>query len=293
MDQNLKNLARTTAVNFISVLKYLPGDLFCVKRTLNNVAFVEDDFIYPQLDNHIKRYSDSTGEAASDFVEAYLREMNKMKDKETTLDNPNLIKVMGDLFVAGTETTATTIRWALVYFLHYPEVQDKCFQEIKRAIGTERAPTIRDRPELTYIEATIMEVLRHADIAPFAIQHGLACDTTFMGYTLPKDTIILPFIDSVLQDPEIWDNPLDFRPERFIGPDGKLVRKEEFIPFSLGRRACLGEALARTELLLYLSTMIQRFRFVPPETGELPSLEGIMSLSRMPGSFKIRAIIRE
>ncbi|XP_025099203.1 LOW QUALITY PROTEIN: cytochrome P450 2B4-like [Pomacea canaliculata] len=283
INQNFKNLARTTAVNFIPVLKYLPGDLFCLQRTINNVAFVQNEFLFPQLDSHRKRYDDSNDEA-SDFVEGYLREMNKMKGKDSTLDDPNLVKVMGDLFVAGTETTATVIRWALVYFLHYPEVQELCFQEIKESsVRSERRPSAT--PELTYVEATIMEVLRHADIAPFALHHGLACDTMFMGYTLPKDTIIIPFIDSVLQDPDIWDNPLDFRPERFIGPYGKLVKKEEFIPFSLGRRVCLGEAMARTELFLYLSTMIQRFRFLPPETGELPSLEGIMSLSKIPGNF--------
>lgn len=102
------------------MLKYLPGDFFCVKRTLNNVAFVEDDFIYPQLDNHIKRYSDSTGEAASDFVEAYLREMNKMKDKETTLDSKRVLLPdrMSPVRLPNVER----------------KVQDKCFQETAKSL---------------------------------------------------------------------------------------------------------------------------------------------------------------
>lgn len=145
----------------------------------------------------------------------------------------NLNTVIGDLFAAGTESTATVIRWALIYFLHYPDVQEKCFQEILSVVGAERTPSIRDRPELTYTEATIMEVMRRSNISPF-VQHGLADDVVFQGYTFPKDAIIFVNYGSVLHDPDTWEDPLEFRPERFIDPDGKLTRPEEFIVFGIG-----------------------------------------------------------
>ena len=78
-----------------------------------------------------------------------------------------------DHAAAGPETTATAIRWALVFFLHHPEVQDKCYDEIQRVVGTERAPSMRDKPEMTYMDATIMEVLRRGNIAPNAVPHWL------------------------------------------------------------------------------------------------------------------------
>ncbi|KAK7471836.1 hypothetical protein BaRGS_00035495 [Batillaria attramentaria] len=104
--------------------------------------------------------------------------------------------------------------------------------------------------------------------------------------------MVIPNLDSVLYDPEVWGDPDTFRPERFIGPDGKLIRYEEFIPFSTGRRVCLGESLARMELFLYLAAMIQHFRFLPPEDGQMPSLEGILGVICSPKPFTFRAVPR-
>lgn len=142
---------------------------------------------------------------------------------------------MGDLFVAGTETTATSILWTVLIFLHHPDVQEKCYQEIKRIVGTEHAPNMRDKQEMTYVEATIMEMQRWVNISSVGVWHGLAYDVIFQGYKFPKDAIVLPNLDSVLHDPELWDNPQDFRPDRFIGPEGKLSRPEQLIPFGIGR----------------------------------------------------------
>ncbi|KAK7099730.1 hypothetical protein V1264_022791 [Littorina saxatilis] len=205
----------------------------------------------------------------------------------------DLVKTTGDLFLAGTETTSTTIAWALLFFLHHPEVQDKCYKELCDVIGTGRLPSMQDKPEMTYLEATTMEVLRKGEIAPFAVQHSTPHDVTFQGYVIPQDAVILPNLDSVLLDKETWGDPDNFRPERFIGLDGKIVKPEGFIPFSIGRRVCLGESLARMELFLYLSTLIQRFRFLPPEQETLPPLEGVMGITYCPKSYKIRAIPRE
>ena len=147
----------------------------------------------------------------------------------------NLLQTTVELFMAGSETTTTAIAWTLLYFLHYPEVQDKCYKEICDVIGTGRLPNIRDKADMTYLEATTMEVLRAADIAPLATYHTTPSDITFRGHLIPKDAVIMPNLDSVLQDPEIWGDPENFRPERFIGPNGKLMRPEEFIPFGMGK----------------------------------------------------------
>ena len=90
------------------------------------------------------------------------------------------------------------------------------------------------------MEATLLEVLRKGDIIPLSVTHSLSRDVTFHGYSIPQDAMIIPHLSSVLQDPEIWGDPENFRPERFIGPDGKLARPEEFIPFSTGRKKPLG-----------------------------------------------------
>ena len=140
-----------------------------------------------------------------------------------------------DLFGAGTETTSTAITWALLFFLHWPHVQDKCFKEISDVIGTQRPPRVQDRAQMPYFGATISEVLRKGNIVPFSAQRGLACDVEFQGYVIPRGAIVFPYLRSALEDAEVWGDPENFRPERFIGPDGKAKQEDELIPFSLGK----------------------------------------------------------
>ncbi|XP_046558222.1 cytochrome P450 2D27-like [Haliotis rubra] len=199
--------------------------------------------------------------------------------------------VVADLFIAGTETTATTIRWTLVYLLHNPEVQEKCFREIQEHIGQRRRPSMKDKSSLPNVEATILEVLRRADIGPASLPHAVSHDVQFRGYTFPKEATVIVMLDSVLQDPDVWGDPDNFRPDRFLDDNGKVIKKEEFIPFSLGRRVCLGESMARMELFLFLTTMIQRSKFVPVD-GQMPSLDGVIGLTHSPKPFVIKAVPR-
>jgi cytochrome P450 len=142
---------------------------------------------------------------------------------------------MGDLFAAGMETTSTTLCWIIIYLLHHPQVQDKCYQEIVQAVGTGRQPRIQDKTLLPYLEATVMETQRLANLVPLGIQHSVSRDVVFHGYLIPQNAIIFSLMSSVLHDEKIWPSPNEFRPERFLDKDGKLTRPEEFIPFSLGK----------------------------------------------------------
>ncbi|KAL5006279.1 hypothetical protein ScPMuIL_015085 [Solemya velum] len=157
-----------------------------------------------------------------------------------------LIGEIIDLFQAGTHTTSTTIRWALLYLIPHQEIQERVRAEIKQMIGKDRIPTLTDKPDLPYCEATIMEVLRIANIAPIALPR----DTSLDGFHIPKSTILIANIDSVLSDLVLWNEPHKFHPERFMKTDGSLEKLDGFIPISIGRRVCLGESLARMELFL-------------------------------------------
>lgn len=289
---NMKNVGGNAAIlNFLPCLRYVPGDIFCFKSITRNAKMI-DVLCQDLIAEHKKDYDEHS---VNDFIGAYIREMKKKQaaGESTSLNEDNLWQTVGDLFAAGMETTATTLCWAMVFFLHYPEVQEKCYQHIVEAIGTGRLPNIQDKPLLPYIEATAMEVLRRSNLVPFGVQHTVCEDVIFRGFSIPKDTIILPLMESVLLDEKIWSNPEDFRPERFLAEDGTCSKPEEFIPFSLGRRMCLGESLARMELFLFLSSMVQRFQFLPPEDGQLPSLDGILSVTYSPKPFKVRAVPRK
>ncbi|XP_048253650.1 cytochrome P450 2U1-like [Haliotis rufescens] len=290
IDDIFADLGAAAVSNVLPIVRFLPGDLFKFKKTMRNMDTITTLLIDPMIKEHLQNHDDDN---VDDFIHAYIKEMRLRKDKQedTTLDLENLAMTIADLFLAGTETTATTIRWTLAYFLHNPDVQEKCFREIQENIGQSRRPSMKDKTNLPYVEATIMEVLRRADIGPLSLPHTVPHDVQFRGYTFPKGANVILMLDSVLQDPDVWGDPDIFRPGRFLDDTGKIVKKEEFIPFSLGRRVCLGESMARMEMFLFLTTMIQRFKFVPVD-GQMPSLDGIFGITNSPKPFLMKAIHR-
>ncbi|KAK0061232.1 cytochrome P450 2U1-like isoform X1 [Biomphalaria pfeifferi] len=139
------------------------------------------------------------------YIVAYIEEMEKEKQSgRHFLDELNLSRNIDNLFIAGTETTSTTIMWCLLYILHYPEVQQKIYKEIAEQIGTDRPPNIADKSNLKYLTAVIMEVQRKASIVPLSLPHLCNKDTTLAGYTIPKGTIVMPNLDAIHSSKEIW-----------------------------------------------------------------------------------------
>ena len=146
----------------------------------------------------------------------------------------NLLWTVSDLFVAGSETLTCTLLWLLLYLLHNPHVQDWCFRQINDVIGVTSPPSVRHRQILTYVEATILETLRMADVGAMGVQHGLSRDVEFRGFRIPEDSVVIPFLNSALNDAAVWGDPGRFRPERFLDASGALVKRDEHIPFSIG-----------------------------------------------------------
>ncbi|KAL3889834.1 hypothetical protein ACJMK2_002161, partial [Sinanodonta woodiana] len=142
-----------------------------------------------------------------------------------------LAKTVLTLFGAGAETTTTTIVWAILYLASKQDIQVRVFREINEIVGTDRLPSLQDKLKLVYTEAFIMEILRACNIVPVSMPHTCSVDLQIQGFDIPKGTTLLPDIDSVLFDPKIWGDPEEFRPERFIGEGGNVLKPEEFIPF--------------------------------------------------------------
>ncbi|XP_077668511.1 cytochrome P450 2K4-like isoform X3 [Eretmochelys imbricata] len=177
--------------------------------------------------------------------------------------NDNLISLVNNLFAAGMETTSTTLRWGLLLMMKYPQIQSKVQEEIARVIGSAQ-PRIEHRTKMPYTDAVVHEIQRFANILPMNLPHETTEDVTLKGYFIPKGTYIIPLLASVLQDESQWKKPDKFNPEHFLDSQGKFVKKEAFMPFSAGRRICAGENLAKMELFLFFTSLLQRFIFHPP-----------------------------
>jgi cytochrome P450 len=141
-----------------------------------------------------------------------------------------------DLFFAGTETTSTTLRWAIYYMAMYPEIQERVQKEIDSQIGTDRLPTMKDKLLLPYTEAVLMEVQRVATILPMGVWHcNNTEDVEMDGYVIPRGTRVGANIYYVHRDPKTWVDPDNFNPSNFIDENGKLRNQDKLIPFEIGK----------------------------------------------------------
>ncbi|XP_046893410.1 cytochrome P450 2K1-like isoform X1 [Hypomesus transpacificus] len=200
------------------------------------------------------------------FVDSFLARKQKLEESGTQdshYHDKNLINCVTNLFAAGTDTTGTTIRWGLLFMAKYAHIQDQVQEEISRVIGS-RQVLVEDRKNFPYTDAVIHETQRLANIVPMSIPHVTSRDVIFQGYFIKKGTTVFPLLTSVLQDESEWESPHTFNPAHFLDAQGQFVKREAFMPFSAGRRACPGEGLARMELFLFFTSLLQHFRFSPP-----------------------------
>uniref|UniRef100_A0A674IS12 Cytochrome P450 2D15 n=1 Tax=Terrapene triunguis TaxID=2587831 RepID=A0A674IS12_9SAUR len=219
-----------------------------------------------------------------DFIDAFLEEIEK-----STFSEDNLIFTVFDMFGAATETTTVTLCWALLYMLRYPDVQRRVHEEIDKVIGRDRSPDIEDQVNLPYTNAVIYETQRYCDVVFAGVPRTTYRDTEVQGFFIPKGTIILTVLSSVLKDETVWEKPHEFYPEHFLDADGQFVKREAFLPFSAGRRMCLGEQLARKELFLFFTTLLQHFTFHIPEDQPRPRDDGYYVLIHSPDSYELCA----
>nr|Q27712.1 RecName: Full=Cytochrome P450 2L1; AltName: Full=CYPIIL1 [Panulirus argus]AAB03106.1 cytochrome P450 [Panulirus argus] len=204
-----------------------------------------------------------------DLLDAYLIDLQERKeDPLSTMNIETVRAVIMDLFGAGTETTSTMIRWTILYLMKYPEVQAKIQREIDAAVPRGTLPSLEHKDKLAYFEATIHEVHRIVSLVPLGVSHYTNQDTELAGYRLPKGTVVMSHLECCHRDPSYWEKPNEFYPEHFLDDQGKFVKREHLVNFSVGRRVCVGESLARMELFVFLSAILQNFTFSAPK-GEV------------------------
>lgn len=201
-----------------------------------------------------------------------------------------------DLFLAGTDTTVSTLRWSIYYMAANPDIQIRVRQEVKSVLES-RWPTMADRSRLVFTEAVLMEVHRIASIVPLSVMHRTTAPTRLRGYDLPEWAYVLPLIWAVHRDERFYPHPDKFDPTRFLvtidnnGEQKLSVRKDlPLIPFSVGKRACPGEPLARMELFIYFIVMMQNFHFTFPDDHDANDGIGCsVGFIRSPDSFLVCA----
>ncbi|XP_077196861.1 cytochrome P450 2F3-like [Paroedura picta] len=229
-----------------------------------------------------------------DFIDCFLLKMQQEKEDPFTYFHMNsLLMTTQNLFIAGAEASATIVHYGILILMKYPELQAKVYEEIIQVVGPHRSPLFEDRVQMPYTDALIHEIQRFSDIVPMGVPRAVTTDTHYCGYTIPKGTGVIAFLSSVHRDITKFNDPEVFDPTNFLDKKGNFNRSEAFMPFGVGKRVCLGEPLARMEIFLFLTILVQHFILqpvVPPEEIDLSPIS--IGLIAIPHPFKFRAIPR-
>ncbi|CAG2174932.1 unnamed protein product, partial [Oppiella nova] len=191
------------------------------------------DYSYQLFDKEISSHQKSLDlNTKRDYIDGYLMEMDAN---------------CRTFFGAGSVTIRTITEWMLLFAVRYTEHQKRIHSEIDSVVGRDRSPCYADRLHMPSTQAFINEVFRLKTLEPLTFR-CTTDDTTVLGQFIPKGTRIMGNIWAVHNDPKVWHKPQDFNPNRFLTSDGKeLLKFHYFIPFTMGRRNCAGEGLARVE----------------------------------------------
>ncbi|RVE46694.1 hypothetical protein evm_008657 [Chilo suppressalis] len=215
-----------------------------------------------------------------DFIYSFLQEVEGNK---TSFTEEQLKVICLDLLIAGSQTTSNVLEFAFLAVLRNGSLQEKLYNEISQVLGDD-VPCWADNHRLVYVSAFLLEVQRFYTIVPLAGPRRLLEDTVIDGYLIPKESTVLISVGDVHFDPKIWDDPDDFKPERFIDESGALKNSEHMYPFGLGRRRCPGDSLAKSFIFIVFVGILQKYR-LECSNGVLPSPEPVIGLISAPRPY--------
>ncbi|XP_040212925.1 cytochrome P450 2J6-like [Rana temporaria] len=271
--------------SFPWLMKHLPGP--------HQKAFEIMEHLHQFTDNEIRIHKENGSlEEPQDVIDYYLAHISKIEgEKESIFNEDSLIALVIEFFNAGTETTTTSLQWALLCMVAYPDVQKKVHEELDAVLN---GPVIyyEDRKRLHYTNAVIHEIQRFGSVAAVGLARTCIRDVSISGYSLHKNTMVLANLDSVLRDSQHWKTPYQFNPHHFLDKNGKFSANEAFLPFSAGARVCIGEQLARYELFIFFTILMQSFSFHLPEGVTEVNTQYVFKTNLQPHPYKICAVPR-
>ncbi|CAE5956305.1 unnamed protein product [Arabidopsis arenosa] len=201
------------------------------------------------------------------------------------LSESDIVAVLWEMIFRGTDTVAVLIEWVLARIVMHPKVQSTVHDELDRVVGRSRTVDESDLPSLTYLTTMIKEVLRLHPPGPLLSWARLSItDTTVDGYHVPAGTTAMVNMWAIARDPHVWEDPLEFKPERFVAKDGEAEFSVfgsdlRLAPFGSGKRVCPGKNLGLTTVSFWVATLLHEFEWLPSVEANPPDLSEVLRLS--------------
>ncbi|KAK7363726.1 hypothetical protein VNO77_05878 [Canavalia gladiata] len=231
------------------------------------------EMLAPLIRNR-KDYVDSEGklggaEMASPVGAAYVDSLFGLEvPGRGRLGEEELVTLVSEIISAGTDTSATAVEWALLHLVMDQGIQERLYREIVECVGKDGVVLESDVEKMPYLSAVVKETFRRHPPSHFVLSHAATAETELGGYTIPKDASVEFYTAWLTEDPNMWEDPNEFRPERFLIGDGVDVdvtgtKGVRMMPFGIGRRICPAWTLGMLHINLLLAKMVLAFQWLP------------------------------
>uniref|UniRef100_A0A0K0EZ42 Cytochrome P450 18a1 (inferred by orthology to a D. melanogaster protein) n=1 Tax=Strongyloides venezuelensis TaxID=75913 RepID=A0A0K0EZ42_STRVS len=198
------------------------------------------------------------------FIHSVMKEIQSIDSKYSYLNSDHLEGMVLDFWVAGMETSTTTLKWFTLLIMKHLDIQEKLQEEIDNVIGRDQLVQLSDRAKMPYMSAFITEGQRYVNMVPMVPPHKCTQDTVVNKHLIPKNTLTQPFFWGANMDEKYFENPSVFNPDRFLDTEGNFRIEQEHMAFGKGKRVCAGKSLADAELFLFFTALLQRYKFTHP-----------------------------
>ncbi|GFO10402.1 cytochrome p450 2u1 [Plakobranchus ocellatus] len=264
------------------------GEVWKYQRKITSLA-LRQYLMGDQLENRVHETLQPIIESLKKHIESFTDSIILAQQQALQEDDPTVAtvftddhakQILADVFSAGLDASRQTLDWLLLVLVAYPDTQRKMQEEIDRVVG-KAVPGKEHKAKLVYTEAVLLETMRLYYVAPIGLPHETMRDTTVGGYEVPAKVTVLTNSMAMMRDPKLWSDPLHFIPERFIGSneDGSgstiVSRHVGWAPFSIGHRTCIGESVAKLELVFIVAGLLQKlsFSYAPQGEQKVPNMK--------------------
>ncbi|XP_060552394.1 cytochrome P450 2U1-like [Ruditapes philippinarum] len=279
--------------NLLPILWKLPTS---IRKTLHQCISDRDELFDNSLKDHAENYNGEIKDVF-DIIADYELKVKNHQNTSDDFERKDLFLSAWTIYMAGCDTTTDTSIWILLYLCVFPDVQEKMREEIDSVFTKEPKDILQQKQFLNYTRAAILECLRLSSPIAIGLPNVASRDLQIDGYTIPKGTALMANQWHIHHDETHWPEPFQLKPERFLDADGTIFsnyhifQKMPFIPFSRGKRPCLGQTIALDLLLIYVTILLKKVEIQLPANYK-PDLTGNVLFNLRPNEFPLECIAR-